>query len=116
MSQDPIRLSSGDTNPYRYVGNNATNSTDPSGQTALTEGAVTRNTHTARSAKKGSTLRTIKELGKCGARIFLATALVVGSANDDRVIAEFLARKTAQEIIDENKRICTPQRNRLLGI
>jgi RHS repeat-associated protein len=32
ISEDPIGFSAGDTNLYRYVGNNATNYTDPSGQ------------------------------------------------------------------------------------
>jgi RHS repeat-associated protein len=32
ISEDPIGFSAGDTNLYRYVGNNATNYTDPSGE------------------------------------------------------------------------------------
>jgi RHS repeat-associated protein len=32
VSEDPIGFSAGDTNLYRYVGNNATNYTDPSGK------------------------------------------------------------------------------------
>ena len=32
MSQDPIGFASGDTNPYRYVGNEPTSSTDPTGE------------------------------------------------------------------------------------
>jgi RHS repeat-associated protein len=32
VSEDPIGFSAGDTNLYRYVGNNATNYTDPSGE------------------------------------------------------------------------------------
>ncbi len=36
LSQDPIGFAAGDANLYRYVGNGATNATDPSG---LFEGA-----------------------------------------------------------------------------
>jgi RHS repeat-associated protein len=34
ISEDPVGFSAGDTNLYRYVGNNATNFTDPSGEFA----------------------------------------------------------------------------------
>jgi RHS repeat-associated protein len=42
ISEDPIGFSAGDTNLYRYVGNNATNYTDPSGEVVplLAIGAV----------------------------------------------------------------------------
>ena len=37
ISQDPIRFAAGDTNLYRYVGNNPLDFTDPSGNLAITE-------------------------------------------------------------------------------
>jgi RHS repeat-associated protein len=39
ISEDPIGFSAGDTNLYRYVGNNSTNYTDPSGQILANLGA-----------------------------------------------------------------------------
>jgi RHS repeat-associated protein len=35
ISEDPIGFSAGDTNLYRYVGNNSTNYTDPTGELAF---------------------------------------------------------------------------------
>ena len=39
MEEDPIDFQAGDTDKYRYVGNDATNSTDPSGLQAQTIGS-----------------------------------------------------------------------------
>ncbi|WP_253155892.1 RHS repeat-associated core domain-containing protein [Stieleria tagensis] len=42
ISQDPIGFASGDTNLYRYVGNNPLDYVDPSGNLAISECAVAR--------------------------------------------------------------------------
>lgn len=41
ISQDPISFEAGDTNLYRYVGNDAVNATDPSGMVEVIEAAKT---------------------------------------------------------------------------
>jgi RHS repeat-associated protein len=50
ISEDPIGFSAGDTNLHRYVGNNATNYTDPSGNFAFLIGAVATGVELAANA------------------------------------------------------------------
>jgi RHS repeat-associated protein len=42
LSQDPLMFAAGDTNLYRYVGNNPVDLIDPTGNTAMTECAIVR--------------------------------------------------------------------------
>jgi hypothetical protein len=63
-SEDPLGLSAGDANLYRYVGNSPLNFTDPTGETSTTERAATQQTTLPLILHKANCLvdSTIKDL------------------------------------------------------
>ncbi|MFN0018520.1 MAG: RHS repeat-associated core domain-containing protein [Pirellulaceae bacterium] len=93
MQQDPINISAGDTNFYRYVGNNPVSYVDPTGLECVT--TTTTKTQTNNIVKAGETTETgVKVVGAvvvAGGGVALGTGIATAAAG---IGADVLAAST----------------------